>query len=166
MDFTIGKKKYSLTKVSIKISDLYGEYARIKNEAASFELETSSIQNDNEIERKEADLLALDAKEAIEDPDSKIGRIKAARIVIESEIAKKRADKKMYAALNEFKAGLFEITEAAGKKRNEVLKEIVELNGYDWDPEKWLSAVDENQFSDLIGELFTGKKKESAKSST
>lgn len=166
MDFTIGKKKYSLTKVSIYISDLYGEYARLRNEAASFELETSAIQNDNEIERKEADLMVLDAKESMEDPESRVGKIKVTRAILESEIAKKRADKKMYAKMGEYKGVILENASLAGEKRNEVLQAIVELNGYDWDSGKWLGAVSESDFSDLTEELFTGKKKEAENSST
>ena len=131
MDFQIGKKTYTLEKVSIYISDLYVEYVRSKNDLITLEADFEGIRLECEIEREEA--------------ESKVGKLKA--------------ELKMFRQARELKKNGIQGGIEGAEKRNEILEEIVILNGYEWDEAEWLKNFSENQFTELIGELMTSKKK-------
>ena len=131
MEVQIGKKKYTLEKVSIYISDLYVEYIRSKNDLITLEADFEGIRLECEIEREEA----------------------------ESKIDKLKAELKMFRQARELKKNGIQGGIEGAEKRNEILEEIVILNGYEWDEAEWLKNFSENQFTELIGELMTSKKK-------
>lgn len=131
MDIKIGKRKYKLEKVSIYISDLYVEYVRAKNEIMTLEADFEGIRLECEIAREEA----------------------------ETKADKLRAELKMFRDARQVKKSGLEGAKEGAKKRNEILREIVVLNGYEYDEDEWIRNVSEEQFSDLIGDLLTPKKK-------
>ena len=131
MDFKIGKRKYRLEKVSMYISDLYVEYVRYQNDIITMEADFEGIRLECEIDREEA----------------------------ETKVDKLRAELKMFSQDRELKRNGIQGGIDGGLKRNEILKEIVLLNGYEYDEDDWVRNVSEGQFSELIGELMTSKKK-------
>lgn len=135
MDFKIGKKKFTLDKVSIYISDLYTEYVVASNELLTIDGDFEEIRLSCEVEREEA----------------------------ETKLDKLRAELKMIKAAKELKQEKKQAALDGSKMRNNIIKEIFELNGYEWDDDI-LKRFDESNFSDLIDELV-GKKKVKASSS-
>ena len=139
MEVKIGKKKFTLEKVSIYISDLYTEFIRLKNDLITLEGDFEMVRLEGEIARNES----------------------------ETVIDNLRSDLKMIKAAKQLKKDALEGASEANIKRNEILKEIVELNGYEYIEMDWLKNFSEDDFTALIGDLMGGsKKKEKVESST
>lgn len=135
MDFKVNGIKYKLTKASIYISELYQKYVVLLNEDA-----TSSS------DFEEARLNALLEKEEAKTTSERL----------RAEIKLHRAIK---AAKNKY---LDMITVEAVAARREILREIFILNCPDeeFDEVEWVKTMGENDFNDLIKELFANKKKD------
>lgn len=131
MEVAVGKKTFQLEKVSLYISDLYAEYVRAYNTIATWESDIEEARLDNQIEREEAD----------------------------DFVEKLKSDRKLFKRLREIrKANDNGLVEAA-KMRNNVLREIVGLNGHEFDADLWLKNISEDDFNEIIGELLNAKKK-------
>jgi len=131
MEVAVGKHKFKLEKVSLYISDLYTEYVRAYNAIATWESDIEEARLDNQIEREES----------------------------ESLVDKLKSDRRLFRRLREIRKANDDGLVKASEMRNNVLKEIVELNGYEFDAELWLKGVSEGDFNDIIGELIGAKKK-------
>ena len=129
--FQIGKKKYTLDKVNLLISDLYVEYVQFKNELITMPADFEGIRLECEIEREEA----------------------------EGKVDKLKAELKMFRKSRELKKNGIQGGIDGNLKRNEILKAIVICNKYDWNEEEWMLGFDPRDFELLIGELMTSKKK-------
>ena len=134
MEVKIGKKKYKLEKVSIYIAELYIEWAHLGNEVAIKLSDIDEATIKNKIAREEAETI----------------------------VDKLRADLVLHKALREINKTSYVDSKVAMEKRVEVLREIVILNGYDFDEDEWFKNIDEGWFDELIDELIGNKKKEKA----
>lgn len=131
MDVKIGKKEYNLTKISLYISDMYMDYVRAANKPLTVDGEFEIIRLNAEVAREEA----------------------------ETKIDKMKASLKMMTEAKRLRIEAQEDAPLCRDIRNKIIEEIVLLNGYEYDKEAWLRAIDETFFSDLIDELMGHKKK-------
>lgn len=131
MEVQIGNKKFKIKAVSLYISDLYIDFIRARNEGMTVEAEFEEARIECEIETAEA----------------------------ETKADKLRAELKLFRRARDIKKSSVDYASTALIKRNEIIKELVELNGYEWDESLWLKGFSESQFSDLVDELLGGKKK-------
>lgn len=138
MDVKIKRVKYKLENISIYISDLYVEYVVLRNELTTADGDFEEIRLACEIEREEA--------------ETKLGKLKA--------------DLKMIREAKRIKKEAADGALSATKKRNMILQEIVELNGYKYKEDAWLKNFSEDQFAELIGELVGKNKKKVVESSS
>lgn len=136
MDVKIGKKEYKLTKISLYISDMYMDYVRAANKPLTVDGEFEIIRLNAEVAREEA----------------------------ETKIDKMKASLKMMTEAKRLRIEAQEDAPLCRDIRNKIIEEIVLLNGYEYDKEAWLRAIDETFFSDLIDELMGHKKKAEASS--
>lgn len=136
MDVKIRDSKFKLEKISIYISDLYVEYVVMRNEIATADGDFEEIRIACEIEREEA--------------ETKVGRLKA--------------DLKMIKEAKRIKSESAKNALKTTEKRNQILKEIVELNGYEYIESDWLKNFSEDQFGDLIAEMIGKNKKKATES--
>ena len=130
MDVKIGQRKFTLEKMSLYISDLYVQYVETTNEILTFEGDYEEVRLKCEIAREEA----------------------------ESKVDKLRADLAMIKEMKAIKAENLRRAKVAESIRNQIIEEIVILNGYDFDQDSWLKNFGPDDFSALIDELI-GKKK-------
>ena len=130
MVFTIDGKQYELTKASIYISELYGDYVRSRNAGITVDAEIEQAKIACEIEREEAD----------------------------SKSAKLKADLKLFKEARRIRAESLEKLKGAQELQRAVLKEIVELNGYEFDVNAWVHSIDEDAFNSLIEDILVKKK--------
>jgi hypothetical protein len=134
----VGNKKFDLTKVSIYISELYGELSML----AFGHSDLIDKLNDASTEYE------LDVEEAQTKADKLRARLKHSK------------------RIREIRAEGDEITKDIYSKRFDVLKELLELNGYDFNLELWRKNSDKEQINDILVELVGGGSKKKAASST
>jgi hypothetical protein len=137
MKIKIGLKEFDLTKVSIYISDLYVEMVRLMADSQTIEADFETLRLQNRIDYEQA--------------ETKIERLKAELALLRgtNDLRKEKIGKSVEAAA----------------KRDEVIKEIVLLNGYEYDEELWKKNISEEMFEDIAGELI-GRKKKATQDST
>lgn len=138
MEIEIGKKKFIIDKVSLYISDLYACFVRSSNELLTGKADFDAAELECDLELEEA----------------------------ESKADRFRAELKLIKNVRALKKDIDDRTANTLVARNNLLKELVELNGYEWDEALWLKGMSEAQFSCLIDELMGGKKKVDAKASS
>lgn len=131
MDVEIAKKKFKLDKVSIYISELYSELAGMAYGYHDIEQEINDIGLEYEIKVEECD----------------------------SILERKKIKLKMSKAIKEATKKGPELTKKIYDKRFEVLKEILELNGYEYEHEFWLKKASVEDVNDILVELVGGGSK-------
>jgi hypothetical protein len=134
----VGNKKFDITRTSIFISELYGELSML----AYGHSDLIDRINDAGTEYE------LDVEEAQTKADKLRARLKHSK------------------KIREIKAEGNAITDEIYSKRFDVLKELLELNGYEFDLELWRKNASTEQINDILVEVMGGGSKKKAASST
>ena len=132
MDVKVGKKKFKFDKVSILISEMYAELTNMAYGHADLGDELEQIGLEYEIAVEEA----------------------------ENTIEKKRVKLAHTKNIRELKKRSYEITKEIFDKRFEILSELLELNGYEFDETLWRKNASVELINDiLVDAVGTGSKK-------